>query len=61
MLTDLRNSKGRRELNAVRMKILVSGVNQECFEPCAFTLYVLMKGSSMHGPRCSLLWPASHF
>ena len=44
MLTDLRNSKGSRELSAVWMENPISGVNQECFESCIFTLYVTVLG-----------------
>jgi len=44
MLTDLRNSKWSRELSAVWMKNIISGVNQKCFESFVFTLYVLMPG-----------------
>jgi len=44
MFIDLTNSKGSRELSAVWKENIVSGVNQECFESCVFTLYVGVLG-----------------
>jgi hypothetical protein len=43
MYRDLRNSKGSTELSATSMWILVSG-DKQCFESCAFTLYVRVLG-----------------
>jgi hypothetical protein len=68
MLKDLRNSKGSRELSAVCMKILVSGVNQECFELCVFTLNILVLGQGTRYsndtasilPQLTLLAQACH-
>ena len=47
MLTDLRNSKGSRQLPAVGMKNLIRTVNQECFECCVFTAHVLVLGKDI--------------
>ena len=57
MLTDLRNSKGSRELSAVWMENLIRGVNQKCFEPCVFTTHVLVlcKGKTYSSDTLLLL------
>ena len=57
MLTDLRNSKGSRQLSAVWMKNLIRGVNQECFECCVFATHVLVlgKGKTYSSDTASLL------
>ena len=60
MFTDLRNSKGSRQLSAAWMENLIRGVNQECFEPCVFTAHVLVLGKGKTQQWHFVITPPAH-